>query len=217
MGKVRICPVCRCINKLDSENANICCCCNNVFETTDVYNEEDLNIITQKKCPKCGTLNDEDCFGCINCHEDLMVSSISSFKFIKGESDSIKQESNDEYENSQENCSINATIVDIPEQNIRILELITTDSEILKILPSKNIVLGRSGNIRPELFASYRTVSREHLYVKFEEERWFILDTKSLNGTYINGEKIEKGIQCEIKKGDKISLSTKFTIIVRSV
>jgi len=215
MAKVKICPECECINV---ENTHRCISCGHFFISLDLYDEEKLETITKKKCPKCGTLN-EDRLCCIDCNEELDDPSIESFRFRKDKSDNIKQENENENknENSQENYSINATIIDTSEQNKRILELITSDSEILKIVPSKNILLGRSGNIKPELFASCRTVSREHLYIKFEKDQWFILDTKSLNGTYINGEKIDKDKQYKIKKGDKIALSTKFILIVRNI
>ena len=212
MAKVKICPECGCIN---IENKHRCINCKAIFtELLEIYDEEEIETITKKKCPKCGTFNEQR-LACIECKEELDDPSIESFRFRKDKSDNIKQEN--ENENSQENYSINATIIDTSEKNKRILELITSDSDILKIVPSKNIVLGRSGNIKPELFASCRTVSREHLYIKFEKDQWFILDTKSLNGTYINGEKIDKDKQYKIKKGDKLALSTKFILIVRNI
>ena len=212
MAKVKICPECGCIN---IENKYKCIYCKHIFTSLlDIYDEEEIETITKKKCPICGTLN-EQCLACIKCNQEL--DEIESFRFKKDKNDSIKQEFNEENENSQENSSINATITDTPEQNKRLLELIAPNGEIFKIVPLQNIILGRMGNIRPELFASCRTVSREHLYIKFEKDQWFILDAKSLNGTYINGEKIDKDRQYNIKKGDLIALSTKFIITVRNI
>lgn len=74
--------------------------------------------------------------------------------------------------------------------------------------------MGREGDINPEIFSPYPTVSRKHLIAKFVNDQWFISDNKSTNGTYLNGEKIKMDKQYPIKVGDTINLSTKFKLKV---
>ena len=58
-------------------------------------------------------------------------------------------------------------------------------------------------------------VSELHAVVIFRNNTWFIRDTCSLNGTFINGVKVEPGKDYPIQTGDLIALSRFVTICVR--
>lgn len=49
-------------------------------------------------------------------------------------------------------------------------------------------------------------VSRRHAFLKLEENRVVIVDNKSSNGTFLNGEKIEPDRPYVIRHGDELSL-----------
>lgn len=50
---------------------------------------------------------------------------------------------------------------------------------------------------------TYQTVSRFHAVIALRKGGWYIFDTGSKTGVYVNGEKIEKG--CQIFDGDTVS------------
>jgi pSer/pThr/pTyr-binding forkhead associated (FHA) protein len=51
-----------------------------------------------------------------------------------------------------------------------------------------------------------RTVSRRHLIVFRKENKYFIKDLKSKNGTFFNGERIRSGHKCEVEEGFPITI-----------
>ena len=66
--------------------------------------------------------------------------------------------------------------------------------------------LGRSGETG-EFFKDWRTVSRAHARVCLEGGAWQIEDLGSLNGTWVNGTRIEPGQAHPIASGDTLALS----------
>jgi 3',5'-cyclic-nucleotide phosphodiesterase len=49
-------------------------------------------------------------------------------------------------------------------------------------------------------------VSRKHLKVQRREGSHFIQDLLSRNGTYLNGQRIQPGLECKIRDGDRIAI-----------
>jgi pSer/pThr/pTyr-binding forkhead associated (FHA) protein len=47
-------------------------------------------------------------------------------------------------------------------------------------------------------------VSREHLLLRKFENKLFVMDLKSENGTFLNGNQIRHGTEVEVKEGDSI-------------
>lgn len=79
-------------------------------------------------------------------------------------------------------------------------------------LPFKPLVyIGRvdkqSGN-NPEIdltdMDTAKTTSRKHSYIVFTNGKYKIADTGSMNGTFLNGVKLDKDVEYEIKSGDEI-------------
>lgn len=52
-----------------------------------------------------------------------------------------------------------------------------------------------------------RTISRNHLEIRFVDGKIFVFDERSTNGTYLNGTLLDKKTMYEIHSGDKIRLS----------
>jgi len=67
-------------------------------------------------------------------------------------------------------------------------------------------IVGREHKAQ-EFLKDKLTISREHLEVKKEEDKFFIVDKNSTNGVYLNGKKIESNKKIQIKSGDELSLS----------
>ncbi len=51
-------------------------------------------------------------------------------------------------------------------------------------------IIGRNEFLK-EILSEYKTISRKHLKIYFEEGSWFIEDLNSTNGTFLNGEPIK--------------------------
>jgi pSer/pThr/pTyr-binding forkhead associated (FHA) protein len=49
-----------------------------------------------------------------------------------------------------------------------------------------------------------RYVSREHLLLRKAGDKLFLMDLRSKNGTFLNGNQIRPGTEVEVKKGDSI-------------
>jgi len=87
------------------------------------------------------------------------------------------------------------------------------------------IEIGRNKNIEKDVeiinskesinifFKKIKSISRKHCEIFKENSQWFILDKKSTNGTFINGEQIKESFP--LKNGDKISLGNETIISVK--
>jgi pSer/pThr/pTyr-binding forkhead associated (FHA) protein len=52
------------------------------------------------------------------------------------------------------------------------------------------------------------TVSRQHALITSAEDRWFVEDRGSFNGTLLNGSRIQPGVRLPLRHGDRIGLGT---------
>jgi diguanylate cyclase (GGDEF)-like protein len=71
-------------------------------------------------------------------------------------------------------------------------------------LGKPELVLGRGQHADVEILDD--GISRRHARVRFDDHRVFLADLGSRNGTYVNGERIEREV--ELQDGDKIQLSS---------
>ncbi len=71
---------------------------------------------------------------------------------------------------------------------------------------SEHFIIGRSPEC--ELKINTDVVSRKHLQVDYENEKIFITDLGSTNGTFLNGRKIQPHIKAEYKTGDRLSVES---------
>ena len=64
------------------------------------------------------------------------------------------------------------------------------------------IFIGRSSD--NDIQIKDKTVSRKHLKILIRENRYYLEDLESKNGTYVNGEQIQTGREIEIDEGHPI-------------
>ena len=69
-------------------------------------------------------------------------------------------------------------------------------------LKDKPIYIGRSSD--NDIQIKDNTVSRRHLKVFARDNRYYLEDLDSKNGTYVNGEQIHSGTEIEIDEGHPI-------------
>ena len=73
-------------------------------------------------------------------------------------------------------------------------------------LPGTRIVIGKMlGAV--DLRIECDTVSRKHAEIIKEGRNYYITDLNSMNGTFINGQRIQGGVKQELSDGDHIMLS----------
>lgn len=108
----------------------------------------------------------------------------------------------------------------LPEEK-KIESPISTKKTKLYIEHNGNSVEINSGDIFGREFSwssylqDFMTISRKHLSFIYKEDKWFVKDEGSSNGTYVNGEDIRGKGEIEIKAGDKLSISKSFTANIK--
>jgi pSer/pThr/pTyr-binding forkhead associated (FHA) protein len=153
-----------------------------------------------KICPSCGTKNPINEMLCINCMAD--ISSVSIDKDI----DTIENLTDKKIETQNQNFNIN--------QEKNKLELVLVENKELKIEIVNNGIIGRY-HLGKEIFQKLpnpKLISREHANIFFKNNKWYIRDLNSTNGTYllsknqttddnVNENKLEPYKDYEISKG----------------
>lgn len=79
-----------------------------------------------------------------------------------------------------------------------------------KMLSNKAFSIGRDKS--NQLIIGDPKVSRFHAVVSFRDGEAYIKDSKSSNGTFVNGERVNPDRATKLKNGDKIKVGT--TVIV---
>jgi pSer/pThr/pTyr-binding forkhead associated (FHA) protein len=161
-----------------------------------------------KICPSCETKNPINEMLCINCMAD--ISSVSIYKDI--DNISTNEELTDEKIETNQNFNINQ------EENK--LELVLVENQELKIEIVNNAIIGRY-HLGKEIFQKLpnpKLISREHTNIFFKNNKWYIRDLNSTNGTYlliknqntndeVNEIKLEPYKDYEISKGMILSIA----------
>lgn len=92
-------------------------------------------------------------------------------------------------------------IKSIPKDNAGLIVLKGPSIGEKFFIRTKKTNIGR--NIDSDIFLDDVTVSRNHAYIENEGEGYFLNDVGSLNGSYINGELVDKKV---LKNNDKIQI-----------
>lgn len=162
----------------------------------------------QKKiCPTCNTENGISELLCGRCYSDISAVNPSN----KNPDTPIKKPTQEPKISSDKSNTSPDPDVTI-RQKKTFIKLTFPDKK--QVVASDKDFIGRNG-IGSLNFNNLRTVSRKHAQFIFENEKWFIIDCNSSNGTFINGQQIEPSKPYEIKNRDKLSLSTQLTFEVQ--
>lgn len=156
-----------------------------------------------KICPICGFTNPPDENLCTKCK-----CSISGIIPTEDGSNVINAKNTRISEPEIINKAIDQDASNIEPEKIK---LVTERCDA--IYAANNDIIGREGVVGDVL--QNQAVSRQHAILLRCDNKWFIIDNHSDNGTFINGEKIESDMEYEIKPGDIISLSAFVNLYVQ--
>lgn len=102
-----------------------------------------------------------------------------------------------------------------PEKKTTCYLIYEKNKEVIN-LPAPELTLGRSGDKSNYVIRDNSTVGRCHATIKCDGNNGSIVDNMSTNGTFINGHRLEKNKEYELKDNDRIMLSNEvFTFHVR--
>ncbi len=78
----------------------------------------------------------------------------------------------------------------------------TVDEELVALVANK-YELGRDDNSKKILLNS-KKVSRSHAFIKKRNGKFYVIDNNSLNGTYLNGSKLNTSVMYKLENNDVI-------------
>lgn len=79
----------------------------------------------------------------------------------------------------------------------------------LTVAEGRTLRLGRHDDLETaEVFREARNVSRMHAELRFENGRLHVTDTRSANGTYVDGQPLPPGHEYEIRRGQSLRLAS---------
>ncbi|MGC8815864.1 MAG: FHA domain-containing protein [bacterium] len=164
-----------------------------------------------KICPSCGTKNPINETLCINCMSDISsVNIIDENQLLNQDQKSITQELQEQKQKSNK------------------LTLILSENKELKIEILNNGIVGRY-HLGKEIFEKLpnpKLISREHLNIFYKDNKWYIRDLNSTNGTYLllnntqgdftkeNSLKLEPYKEYELKQNYIINLAKVIDFLV---
>ena len=76
-------------------------------------------------------------------------------------------------------------------------------------ISQNEFTLGRAGGNADIKLTNSKTVGRLHARIRADEEsgKLFVCDEDSANGTFVNGKRLDKGEEAELRNGDELKLS----------
>ena len=152
-------------------------------------------------CKSCGTENSPADIECSDCMGD--ISGIRPVEKVE----IVERPEPDNADSSSK------TIQDVRKTSVLVLVSISA-ARNGDILPIKDgDILGRE-HVGKDLLAAFGTVGRRHAKIIFCNGEWTIEDLGSMNGTYINGGKLEAGQKYPFKAKDIVALSKSCELLV---
>lgn len=167
-----------------------------------------IKILRCQKCNSVGTRN-----FCSKCGGVMIFTSEDNIQIL-GASPSVTDEKKSVYNQKiQRNNSIqNEISPSKPTQIISLnlgvpsLELCNT-SDGWKLIAKDGNILGRETGEFVSLLCKIPVISGRHAQVLFKDNKWYITDLHSTNGTFINSKRLSSDTPTEIKDGDLLVLA----------
>ena len=144
-------------------------------------------------CTRCGNRNPDDARFCSNCGHSLQGETTASLTPVE-----IEDETGEEVFSPAEELQ--------PGQALLVVRRVPNAGSTLLI--DKDVTTaGR--HPESDIFLDDVTVSRRHAEIRRKDGRFFVQDLGSLNGTYVNRERVE---ETELATGDELQIG-KFKLV----
>ena len=204
MPLCKICPACKHINDVTE---NICKDCGiDIAGVTPIDNSVTKSVSHEnsyKICPKCNEQFSLSEIICPNCFESLKMLSDAS---IEKDSANTEEDSDVDVEDR------NKVILEKP-QGKKIYILCKFVGSGKEIVINNGDIVGRNGKGR-EILSEYKTISRKHAMFISENGRWYLMDLKSANFTYLNNKKVSPNERVLLNNMDRINLAGDIEFII---
>ncbi len=176
----------------------VCKKCGKVYFQSDGYNEY-YNFKPPSKCSKCqgefemtGQNGDYDYYTCKSCGNHICVNPFAVLN---------SAEFNGYQDVEYVHLPLDITRV-LYENTIRLYD-IDTKQHIEMPYAKFNIGSG----FECELYINNENISKIHASFYYENQAWFVMDNDSMNGTWLNGRKLEQNKKYELYTDDIISFA----------
>ena len=182
---IKKCPDCRFCNSAAAISCKSC-----GFDIKAVFPEasaREAAAVRFRRCPTCGEKNEERAFICTTCgNEQLHRATVES-------------------EGALSTRKPGATVI-MKEQPQAIVLKEAARKITIKIPPIGGLI-GRSGTIGVAELENCDTVSRHHLKIELKGSNWVVEDLGSVNGTKINGHRINPGTAESLSVDDILTIA----------
>lgn len=161
-----------------------------------------------KKCLMCGHVNDEFEMYCVNCRASLEnVKAVAANQTSASPFTTIAEKTSPGAGNSAKAAPTVRLPVDTIHPLPEYAELNCVDDNGFTFQIASRAVVGRETDVNVSCLPRSEIISRQHAGFYFENQRWYIEDLGSANGTFINGQKLSPRQKQEIFDGTKITLA----------
>ena len=149
-------------------------------------------------CPNCGEENPDDAIQCAHCKDVLLEPGMGATRSLEGRTPATPRMS----------------IGTASFQGRSLLAYVRGYADPIPIAPEPEVIIGRKDDragVEPDLdLAEYgarqQGVSRQHASIARDGNHLYIRDLGSVNGTYLNGQRLRKGQARILRDGDEIHL-----------
>lgn len=155
---------------------------------------DDTAALPRPKCPNCDHIGVPGARFCSNCGTRLDANAVAD---ATGAMPDVSETSSGGI----------AAVSDLPESGAMLVISKGADAGMKYLVHNDIVTIGRGND--SEIFLDDVTVSRRHAELLHGASGWVLRDQHSLNGTYVNGNRMD---EARLSNGDKVQIG-KFTFI----
>lgn len=156
---------------------------------------DETTSLPRPKCPNCDHIGVIGARFCSNCGTRLDASAVADATGVLPESAAAAA------------SGAQAVIGDVPESGAVLVVSRGADAGARYVLHGDIATVGRSND--SDVFLDDVTVSRNHAEFLHGSSGWLLRDKRSLNGSYVNGERMD---EARLSNGDNVQIG-KYTFI----
>lgn len=106
----------------------------------------------------------------------------------------------------------------ISEDDMRTIALksVNMPADILINISGDKFIIGSSKDFCDGIISSNKAISRRHCCITFNNQLSYISDLGSSNGTFINGNRLERDKNYEIRVGDRVKIANSEFVIIEN-